>query len=429
MKTLQNFFKTTISTNWATGTGNRYITTLPSPSSGWLVVSPNNSSLREIVRYTAKGTDINGNYITIAERGVGGTTDQVHTVNEPIRMNITAEYWADIYVDPTFTGTVTVPTPTNSTDATTKAYVDGIAIAGSPDASDTVKGISKLSSAPASATDPIAVGTNDTRMPTQDENDALAGTSGTPSTSNKYVTNDDTATAATANKVARRLASGDITVPTTPTNSTDAGSKEYIDTSISTATGSLGTLFPNTNYVNSTYFTKEVILPASNSLGWAVTSGTGRGGIGVNIAGGGSIISNTLYTLTANTKNIVLDLVAILNQQSITQIGGFGIFDIARSNDTTTQRIAITNNATDGFEFTTCDGSARTSTTITGVTASNMNKYTIVKNGVTSVLLYVNGVLKANHTTNLPTSTAIVLKGSTVAVGIELLNPILSVEI
>jgi len=229
MKTLQNFFKTTISTNWATGTGNRYITTLPSPSSGWLVVSPNNSSLREIVRYTAKGTDINGNYITIAERGVGGTTDQIHTVNEPVRMNITAEYWADIYVDPTFTGTVTVPTPTNSTDATTKAYVDGIAIAGSPDASDTVKGISKLSSAPASATDPIAVGTNDTRMPTQDENDALAGTSGTPSTSNKYVTNDDTAEN-TASKLVRRKSDGNITVPTTPTNSTDASSKAYADT-------------------------------------------------------------------------------------------------------------------------------------------------------------------------------------------------------
>lgn len=65
---------------------------------------------------------------------------------------------------------------------------------------------------------------------TEDEQDALVGTSGTPSSSNKFVTNDDTATAATASKVARRLASGDITVPSTPTNSTDAASKAYADT-------------------------------------------------------------------------------------------------------------------------------------------------------------------------------------------------------
>jgi hypothetical protein len=40
-------------------------------------------------------------------------------------------------------------------------------------------------------TTPVAVGTNDTRMPTQSENDALVGTSGTPSTSNPFVTDED----------------------------------------------------------------------------------------------------------------------------------------------------------------------------------------------------------------------------------------------
>ena len=32
---------------------------------------------------------------------------------------------------------------------------------------------------------------NDNRIPTQDENNALVGTNGTPNTSNKYVTNSD----------------------------------------------------------------------------------------------------------------------------------------------------------------------------------------------------------------------------------------------
>jgi hypothetical protein len=100
------------------------------------------------------------------------------------------------------------------------------------DASTTVKGVTKMSTAPASPTNPIAVGDNDTRVPSQGENDALVGTSGTPSSSNKYVTNDDTATAATASKVARRLAGGNITVVTESqgNNSTNAASTAYVDT-------------------------------------------------------------------------------------------------------------------------------------------------------------------------------------------------------
>ena len=60
-----------------------------------------------------------------------------------------------------------------------------------PDSSNTQKGITKLSVAPAIATEPVAAGTNDARIPTQDENNALVGTSGAPSTSNKYVTDAD----------------------------------------------------------------------------------------------------------------------------------------------------------------------------------------------------------------------------------------------
>jgi hypothetical protein len=48
-----------------------------------------------------------------------------------------------------------------------------------------------LSVAPAVSTSPIAAGTNDGRIPTQTENDALVGTNGTPSTSNPYVTTTD----------------------------------------------------------------------------------------------------------------------------------------------------------------------------------------------------------------------------------------------
>ena len=71
-----------------------------------------------------------------------------------------------------------------------KEYIDGIAIAGSPDSTTSVKGIGKVSVAPADPAAPIFVGDNDPRVPTADENDALAGGGdlGTPSSANKYAT-------------------------------------------------------------------------------------------------------------------------------------------------------------------------------------------------------------------------------------------------
>lgn len=78
-----------------------------------------------------------------------------------------------------------------------------------PDSSTTVKGFVKMSTAPASATEPIAVGTNDARVPTTGENDALVGTAGTPSSTNKYVTNDDTGETGTS-KVVRTKSTGKL---------------------------------------------------------------------------------------------------------------------------------------------------------------------------------------------------------------------------
>jgi len=90
---LQNFYKSTLSLDWSIGTGNFYVAVKPTISTGWLVISPNNATTREIIKYTSTGTDANGDYVVVSVRGVGGTTEQTHTVGEPIRMNITAEYW------------------------------------------------------------------------------------------------------------------------------------------------------------------------------------------------------------------------------------------------------------------------------------------------------------------------------------------------
>lgn len=150
ISTIQNFFKETI-TRAVTlvGATNIYVSALPTPSEGYVVISPSSSSLREIVYYTAKGTDGNGSYLTVTadNRGLGGTTAQTHTIGEPVRMNVTAEHIKEI------------------SDA-----LDQIVAEGAQDASTTTKGISKLSVAPVSATEPIAVGDNDPRLVFVSEN-------------------------------------------------------------------------------------------------------------------------------------------------------------------------------------------------------------------------------------------------------------------
>ena len=63
------------------------------------------------------------------------------------------------------------------------------ALLGTKDASTTVLGKVKTSITPGG--DPTCVETGDGRVPTQDENDAMVGTSGAPSSTNKYVTAND----------------------------------------------------------------------------------------------------------------------------------------------------------------------------------------------------------------------------------------------
>jgi len=236
----------------------------------------------------------------------------------------------------TFTSSPIVPTPTTATQAANKDYVDGVTTAGGPDASTTVKGLTRLSYSPngtptaltsisnaspailtlnshgltlndtivltttgtlptglslattyyvisagltanafevslslggaavdtSSAgsgthsftlTTPVSVGTYDTRVPTQGENDALAGTSGTPSSSNKYVTNDDTSSTPSGSKAIRwsggAYPAGDgsaITGINVVSNSyTASGNIAQNDTVYVSAANTVATLYPS----------------------------------------------------------------------------------------------------------------------------------------------------------------------------------------
>jgi hypothetical protein len=130
----------------------------------------------------------------------------------------------------TFSSSPIVPTGGTGTQVANATDIANAISGASGTATDSIFGTVKLSVAAASVPNPIVVGDNDTRVPTQGENDALVGTSGTAvSGSNKLVDAADATTAKTANKIARRDSNGDVLVSTTPTSGDAAASKTYVD--------------------------------------------------------------------------------------------------------------------------------------------------------------------------------------------------------
>lgn len=235
----------------------------------------------------------------------------------------------------------------------TKKYVDSVAIAGAATAGTNTLGIVKLSTAAVVATSPIVVGDNDTRVPTQAQKDALAGTSGAPSSSNKYVTNADTGTSGTTNSVVRYSGTGLITVATTPVNSTDATSKSYVDTSVSAYTVVAGTAaFSVTRATanGSTSGTTSFYISATNNLiivadGICAYTDTGSGSTTFDLLVGsdtygsksldGPITGNnggalTIFArtnaLSAGTQTITAKVTTGPNQSNATWSGTFWIY-------------------------------------------------------------------------------------------------------
>lgn len=134
---------------------------------------------------------------------------------------------------------------TPSSGETTKAanvdYVNGVSIAGAPDAALSVKGITKLSVAPASATAPIAVGDNDPRVPSSAQTTLLASITADSAEINKL--DGLTATQAQLNEAGTFFGSTDITgaEAETLTDGSDASSKHYHGVAILSATRAANT--------------------------------------------------------------------------------------------------------------------------------------------------------------------------------------------
>jgi hypothetical protein len=102
--------------------------------------------------------------------------------------------FANKYNNEVITSNWTVPNQlvAGSSFIGTQADIAAAISGGVGTATTTTFGTVKMSTAPAAPGNPIAVGDNDPRVPTVAQGQALAGTVGTPSGTNKYVTNNDT---------------------------------------------------------------------------------------------------------------------------------------------------------------------------------------------------------------------------------------------
>lgn len=232
---------------------------------------------------------------------------------------------------------------------------------------------------------------------------AIAGTSGTPSGTNKFVTNDDTATAATADKVARRLAGGNITVVTETqgNNSTNAASTAYVDTglaSISLETGNTAKLLLTNNIA---------------SLSTSLSSGSvTKGAIATVCSTGGTTSGNKAVAHTDANADASKDFVLVISMKltSVTnRNGGFFIgatpTNVEDNTNSGGERAGFVLMGTTLYSVTKGSSNVTATDVSSGITVTNYNTYKIKRTG-SNIYFYINGTLVATHTTNLPTSAA-----------------------
>lgn len=182
-------------------------------SIGYAVLEPGNSNV-EIISFTGitgnqltgvtRGLNFRAPYTTSAGLGKAHAGSTIMILTNPPQLY---DQFANKSNDETITGDWTVPAPATSTSVVNKAYADSLAISGAADSSLTSKGIVEMATAAeidadddsGTTTAPTAVGPGQlvlskygTRLPSSTQKDALAGggTFGTPSTTNKYITQD-----------------------------------------------------------------------------------------------------------------------------------------------------------------------------------------------------------------------------------------------
>lgn len=201
----------------------------------------------------------------------------------------------------------------------------------------------------------------------------------------------------------------------------------------------------NTDLSN-TYFTFEApIQPSSGSAvpGWTVAGGFSGASGGVGYArlfdvATTILISNSLPgtgSTSAYGYNKIIRFKTRVRFEDTSDVKGFGLTTTAANiygthTDTTNGGIRFVLNTSTLYAHN-ANGTATSTDITSGVTVTNWNVYEIVFNPGVDIKYYVNGTLKATHTTNLPTTgTGLFAIGtSTNGRPINITHPVISIEI
>lgn len=259
------------------------------------------------------------------------------------------------------------------------------------------------------------------------QRDALVGTSGTPSTSNKYVTNDDTSVSATADKVVR--ANGSSKIAEGYLQMTDAQATALTDGSNVDSLHTHGE-FQLVNGVKKalgakTYFTGTLPFDDGTAI-WTLSTyiftlyGTF---IKTGDLGGSTRSAITTQRFLPDTSNTTYDGLnfgdgkdcivefGIRTSNSGNKEMGWGLAagtaPFNTYNDSTTSAVCFTVDTSGNLYAHTSNGASSTEIQITGITIDNFNTYRIELNDGVDAKFYVNGVLEATVSTTLPSSGAI----------------------
>lgn len=202
----------------------------------------------------------------------------------------------------------------------------------------------------------------------------------------------------------------------------------------------------NTDLSDSYYTFQIPIQPSSGSAipGWTVAGGFSgaSGGAGyarLFDAGSTITVSNPLPGTSSTSTyayNKIIRIKTRIRFEDTSDRKGFGM--CTSGGDIHTAQTDVTNGeirfALNGASIyaQNANGSTATSTDITsGITVTNWNTYEIVFTPGVDAKFYINGSLKATHTTNLPSSGAglIAFGSNTNGRAINIIHPVVSIEI
>jgi len=328
-----------------------------------------------------------------------------------------------------------------SNEVATVEYVDNIAISGSPDATDTTKGISEEATSGEIDAGTAAGGTGAELFVNPSALAASIYNSQLPSAGQKALLDGITSDAAEINTLDGYTGDvNDLNEMSTFFQATDiSGAEAETLTDGSDAAGlhghnklnGVGEATDTKDYWN---FQLPIGLDSIGTAGW-VNYGAGatsqsygigytRGNSGACglITNGGFFTSGSNARLSFDTSKEVIVEFGLGSSRNTTSEGGFGLMEdtapLSDYDDQTDDAVCFTVDGSGNLYAHTADrGTGHTETAITGVTLDSLNTYRIEFNPGVDAKFYVNGTLKATIATNLPSSAQVMDFGYGVGTG------------